>query len=454
MLNKKFIGLIIPLILLNLSILGGFSIVYRTDMPKISDTAPMKNMVMDGVIQESEWSDADWKVGFYLDIDDVGNPPDTDGMNYLYLGEDANNIFVGLDLCSDKTGDITGEWVGAWLNTNNRTFTELSTWVSYLDDGAESFIHDVENDVPLPYFLNVSSIGWGVFPNSDSQYNAVYGSVEGNYTLLDQSAGQPTFNITSVKNNTNYLVQVDFSIDIKDYFSYFQELYANATIKVNLNTFGIVNTTISNYEVVLWYNNGTMNRNDPDQTFLLSTLLVNEYNTFLAGNFTSDHKMQFSLLANHSNPFKIQLHHMSFGIFHLDENNFGSAFTNPYSSISDYQIEWGFGPSFNNASDHRMYEIRIPKSELEHYDSDADLGIIVGGYGTMSFLNTKYWVYSQLNDRIRQTTSENYWYFNMLGLTVPTGSGDNLLIIITTTTIVIIGIIAIASIILIRKRLK
>lgn len=80
------------------------------------------------------------------------------------------------------------------------------------------------------------------------------------------------------------------------------------------------------------------------------------------------------------------------------------------------------------------------------------MGIIVGGYGTMSFIDTKYWVYSQFNNSIRQQKSENYWYFNMLGLTVPTGSGDNLLIIIIPTTIAIIGIIAAAAIILIRKR--
>ena len=109
MVNKKLVSIVVPAILLNLIFIGGVG--YGAVIPKMSGTTPMTGIVMDGIIEEDEWSDADWKVGFYLDIDDVGNPPDTDGMNYMYLGEDENNIYLGLDLLSDKTGEITGEWV-------------------------------------------------------------------------------------------------------------------------------------------------------------------------------------------------------------------------------------------------------------------------------------------------------------------------------------------------------
>jgi hypothetical protein len=304
----------------------------------------------------------------------------------------------------------------------------------------------------------VSSYGFGVFPNSDNQYTAIYGSVEGNYTLLDQSGGQPSFNVTSAPYNLDHRVQVDFSIDIKDYFTYFKELYANATVKVILMTYGKVNTTITDNEITFWYNNGTMNKNDLLQTYSINngTSLSIDIGTFYAGNLTADHKMQFSLIANHSSPFKIQLEYMTFGIFILDVNTKLGALTDPYSSISNYQIEWGFGPSFNsNASDHRMYEIRIPKSELEHYDSDADLGIIIGGYGTMSFVDKNYWVFSQFNNSIREEMSENYWYFNMSGLIIPTDPGPgNILLIVIPVVITVIGIVAVSSIILIKKRLK
>ncbi len=79
MINKKIVNLAIPIIFLNLIFIGGVS--YGASLPRTSGTTPMTNIVMDGVIDEDEWSYADWKVGFYLDIDDVGNPPDTDGMN-------------------------------------------------------------------------------------------------------------------------------------------------------------------------------------------------------------------------------------------------------------------------------------------------------------------------------------------------------------------------------------
>jgi hypothetical protein len=88
MVNKKFVSIVVPVILLNVIIIGSFSLGKGVEGPKMSGTAPMTNIIMDGIIDEDEWSDADWKVGFYLDIDDVGNPPDTDGMNYMYLGED------------------------------------------------------------------------------------------------------------------------------------------------------------------------------------------------------------------------------------------------------------------------------------------------------------------------------------------------------------------------------
>ena len=67
----------------------------------------------------------------------------------------------------------------------------------------------------------------------------------------------------------------------------------------------------------------------------------------------------------------------------------------PYASIRNYDIAWAFGPTENNASDHRSFEFKIPKSELEGYEMDADLGIIVGGYGTLSsWPNTHNWVFA------------------------------------------------------------
>ena len=139
----------------------------------------MTGVTVDGTITEAEWEGLDWKVPFYLDIDDVGNPPDADGFNYFYLGEDLSNLYVGLDLCSDRTGGTNGEWVGVWLNTNNQTFSNYDEWESKLDDGVESLVYDVENDLVWEFLSN--GIGGSLSRvNDESEYIATYGSISGN----------------------------------------------------------------------------------------------------------------------------------------------------------------------------------------------------------------------------------------------------------------------------------
>ncbi|KKM87660.1 hypothetical protein LCGC14_1266620, partial [marine sediment metagenome] len=63
MVQKKLKRLIFPLILLNLVIFSTFPsgiAVSLNEVPKISN-APMSNVVIDGVINASEWADADWE---------------------------------------------------------------------------------------------------------------------------------------------------------------------------------------------------------------------------------------------------------------------------------------------------------------------------------------------------------------------------------------------------------
>jgi len=265
MLNKKLKIFIIPIILLNLVGIGIFSTTVRADFIKSSGTDPMKDVVIDGVINEDEWSDADWKVGIYLNINE-SNVPDSDGFNYMYLGEDVNNLYVGLDLCSDKTADITDEWVGVWLNTNNRSFTAIDEWANYLNNGTDSFLHDVETDDVYPFFTDEKvMVTQTRFFNSEDQYNVLYGSAEGDYTYLNSSGGQPYFNFTSVQVNINHTVWVDFSIDMKDYYPIFPDLFANAVLDVLFQVYSRVTTKITDYKLILWYSNGTWDEDDPHQ---------------------------------------------------------------------------------------------------------------------------------------------------------------------------------------------
>jgi hypothetical protein len=393
-------------------------------IPKTSGSAPMKNIVIDGVINEAEWADRDWKIKFYLDIDEVFNPPDKDGWNYLYLGEDVSNLYVGLDLCSDQTGDLTDEWVGVWLNVNNRSFDSLTTWANYLDNGTESLLHDVENDAIFPFFsdqLRAFQGGWDL--NSDDEYVVIYGTTEGDYTNFDDFT-VPTFNITSEFITGENLTQIDFSIDVEKWFTLFPEIYADGIQNMRLYVNCRSSVSIDEHKVVFWYNNGTMNPDDPQQTKILNTGTgwVQTIFDYGVGNLTSDNKMQFSIMGNNSGSFTTYFDQVEFAIQTNQTNTFGGALTSAYSSISNYNIEWSFGPSVNNASDHRMFEIKIPKAELEHYDADEDIGIIVGGYGTMTFPNELFWVFGAFNNSIRPQRTESYEYYNMGGCVAPSGS--------------------------------
>lgn len=441
MYTKKSNFLFIPLIIALLMVFGIGSTV-------IADSTPMKNINIDGIITDAEWSDRDWKVPFFLDIDDVGNPPDSDGYNYIYLGEDTQNLYIGLDLASDKTGNITGEWLSLFLITNNRTFSDYNGWEEYLNNGTESLVYDVENDQIWP-FLSDTIGGASNRVNDESEYNALYGTIEGSTVELD-GLDDIYFNITSEFDNGYYISQVDFSIDTTKWFWIFNEIYAETINTIRFQMNHTVNDTINEHKLYLRYPNGTLNPDDPDQVRSLNTGTSVEILDFWydGGNLTADHKMQYTLFANNTTPFQTEID-MFWLIPYYNLSNSVVSLTYPYTSINDFQIEWSFGPGPDNVSNHRMFEIRIPKSELEHYNPDEYLGIIVGGYGTMTFIDKNYWVFSEFINYIWEQNSVNYKYFDMLGCIAPSSSN-----IPGYNPLLLLGILGISTLILFRKKLK
>ena len=421
MVNQKVKSLVLLFSLALLMGIGMISMSLSAPVPKTSGSAPMENIVVDGVINEAEWEDRDWKVKFYLDIDDAFNPPDKDGYNYMYLGEDVTNFYIGLDLCSDQTADPTDEWVGVWFNVNNRSIDSQTKWISYLNNGTESLLHDVENDKVFPFFRNQHTGLYGGYDiNNDGEYNTFYGATQGNYTLFDWQP-VPYFNITSELNAGNNLTRLDFSVDIKEWFSTFPEIYADAVNEIKFNLKSRSDTTITDNKLVFWYNNGTMNSNDPLQTRTINTgtsFLVESFD-YGPANLSSEYVMKFSILGNNDAPFMTQFEYLEFTIRYNYTNTFGGALMSSYSSISGYDIEWSFGTSANNASNHRMFEISIPKTELEHYNASEEIGIIIGGYGTMAFPSEVFWVFGEFNKSIRPNLNENYKYYNMFGCIAP-----------------------------------
>jgi len=417
--NLSYKKSILVFSMLLLMSVGLMSLSLSNETPKSSGSTPMEGVIVDGTITEAEWDGLDWKVPFFLDIDDAGNPPDTDGYNYLYLGEDLTNLYVGLDLCSDKTGGTNGEWISVWLNTNNRSFSDYLEWESYLDDGVESLVYDVEKDQEME-FISDSIGGASMRVNDDSEYTATYGSIDGNTTHIYNLNGA-FMNITAEYLGGYYVSRVEFTVDTLKWFQeFFDEIFVETILWINFQIYTQANTTISEHQLYLAYSDGSVNPNDSDQVRNLSTTTSLEVVQFDygVGNLSTNHEMKFVLYANDTSPFMTQIDSLHLAVY-TNQSNHIATVTYPYTSINNYDIEWSFGPSANNATNHRMYEIRIPKSELEHYDPNEALGIQVGGYGTMTFVDTSWWVFSTTDINLLVQLSTRYLFYDMQGCETP-----------------------------------
>ena len=422
----------------------GLSIINIYAVPKKCISLPMKNIVIDGKIDETEWADVNWKVEFFLYIDDISEVQKSDGYNYLYLGEDLDNLYIGLDLCSDQIYEVSNEWIGLWLNLNNRNFINYFEWSNFINNGAESLIFNVQDDKVWPFFDPRGHLFSYEDFNNNNEYNIVLGTTEGSYLDFDSSSGT-FFNIHSEANNTHNIIWIDFSVNTTKWFDIFPELFAGVVRRVLIGIACRANTTISSNEIIFWYNNGTWNKNDPNQVRSINTrtFFRPDFIIYNATNLTADCKMQFSLYANHSEPFSLQFDYLQFTVHFDDINRPESTISFPFTSINNFEIKWDFNTSANSASNHLMFEFKIPKSELEHYNSNTGLGILVGGYRTTSLVGSNYWVYSKFTDYFNEEKSRDYYYYNMKGCSVPSSS----LIITRYDIFFVIGAISVLSII-------
>jgi hypothetical protein len=324
------------------------------------------------------------------------DPSNSDGYNYMYLDEDPYNLYIALDLCSDQTNDSTDEWVGLWLNTNqaaifNPEWGYPLEWEAALNNGIESLLHDVEKEKTIPFFDDE-----GVFDTyigHPSEWIVVDGTLTGNQDDIrwDDSS---YLNMTSEFNGTHYVYRCDVDIDFYDAFQIFEELFVEHSYRVRFWLRLLNNATIAENFLSVSNNQGALN---PDIHFAMNagtSEVVNFFDIYRE-NFTTDSTLRLSMNGVYDAPFNTSFEIMSYEIYHNDTTNIGQRSVYPYASISNYDIAWAFGPSENNASDHRSFEFKIPKSELEGYEVDTDLGIITGGYGTLaSWPGTHRWVFA------------------------------------------------------------
>ncbi len=382
-----------------------------TPSPVGSAGSLLSNVTLDGVINAEEWSNATYVDDFYLDIDntpDFNGQSNVDGINTIYLGEDASNFYVALDLCSDRSMNGSGEWLGLWLNLNESVFTDDHEWASALNHSAESLIHDVENDQP-----------WE-FMGDEIDSNYLYLSYNGNYTLVEGSSNDtesnfenwtPPYKVVSEYTGGAYTYRIDFEIDLTTEFTAaliaeFLPHFEDACFRLRVTP----NSTLATNELIAWYPDGSLNASDPGQAIDIPRVPNTLYYTvpYGLGNISPDHKVRFSMTGTSPSPFQVNITSLSLDIVGLSPNYLDPV-EYPYSSIKTYTLTKGFAPSQRCSEDHRMFEICIPKTELEQYRGAGNLDIMVGGYGTMAFVGSNYWVYAASNPPEEKAITE-YMY--------------------------------------------
>jgi len=398
-----------------------------------SSTPALANLEMgppniDGLIGDTEWTGFDVNDTFFIDADNSdGN---IDGDNRLLVGEDEEYLYIGLDLNSDQTVDPSSEWVGIWLNTNNRIFSNEDEWFQYINDGVESLIVNVSSGElweplgdPSPPISDLYSITAEdiITPVIYSDYYGDYGDIV--------SDDLSYYGLNSTTSMGYEVTQLDIEFNISAFYDPFSDEYTGHIQGFNFNLVSILNSSIDSLRVIAWKPDGTLDINDPNQYFSGSTSSGTSSwsGDFNSGNLTTDKILKISLIANSSLDFEVLYDYLRLNI-ETDSFNQGDdgvsyyVINKPFSSIKNAQYAYGFGPSSLNSTAHRQFEFKIPKSELEHYDANQDLGIVVGGYGTLSLDGANYWVYSEDMYWINEEISTSYLYYDMQGVE----SGDDI----------------------------
>ncbi len=265
---------------------------------------------------------------------------------------------------------------------------------------------------------------------------ALNGTFDGSPTDV-QTINGVYANMTSEYNGSHYLTRFDYRIDFYNIYTIFEDLRVDHLRYVTVASRYFHNVTINEHFLSVSDNSGNLN-----QSFELDlntgTNLVTSNLVIYPESFTSESEVILSLNGVSTVPFNSSYDYLRFHVYFNATQFVGDHSAYAYSTIQNYDIAWSYGPSENNASDHRQFEIKIPKSELEGYETDTDLGIIVGGYGTLiQFPNTHNWVYANNTvTGIPEGNSSNYNYYSMplKGIPPPTTPTTTTTTGSTTTT--------------------
>jgi hypothetical protein len=387
---------------------------------------------LDGTINKREWLRSSYyNIPFYLDVDNTLDPitnlANLDGWNYLSVGEDEKNYYIALDLCSDRTNNIDGEWVALALANRMPQVTNAKLGLYAIENyGLEFLMYNVSANTMIEDEL-IPSGGSGNFnsipfvPEYDS-YNVIKGTQEGDYLdfwYTDDSRvltlKSEYFDLDSHYNESD-LVVVEFAVNVTEKFPsitnpstfipFITDFDCRIRLTGNISASNSLNPDYSDYFSLRVAEHGPIPLGYDDPNYL------NEVNNiaFSNGTFTNavvdlDHTainatngmFYFSLYGwnnlNVTDPteYEIYIDQLEFRI--TTSSNFATT-TGASVNEGNYDVSYAFGSSDMCGEDHRMFEIRIAKSEFPDLSDDM-LFVNVAGYGTMAIADSNYWVYPQ-----------------------------------------------------------
>ena len=447
-LSKKAIeGIAVGLLIVFLVVPGfilGWTIARSMNREPVGPADPVFNVDLDGYFTEDEWKAADYyNFPFYLDVDNRIDPQENkanvDGWNYISIGEDEDNYYIGLDLCSDRTNNLDGEWIS--LGIGNRIPESYNSELAFYaveNYGFEYLTYNVSEDDMTEYKLILEG-GNDYYdmipfvPEYDS-FSLSRGDVEGDY--LDLWSNDDTYNEYDIENvvtlSSRYYDNIlnygagewavlDFAINVSEMFPTHNVSDFLPTINdfyVDMRLTGInASSDFSSYNEsadVIWFSileHGPMPVDIYEPSFMsvYNNFTFTDTGTFQSRNANLDYTQinstngmyHFSIAGwnphNSTDPqaFDVYINKLTFRMSVMDVR------TTTGTSISpgNYDVAFRYGSSVNCAEEHRMFEFRVAKSEFPVVDHNK-LYVNVAGYGTMGMEGSNYWMYPGINEFI------------------------------------------------------
>ncbi len=464
--NRKLYALLSFVLIIGGTIGGIITWSIMDTNQKTSNISPS----IDGIIEYDEWKLADGKFAQFLDVNnslDEHNRSNIDTFNYLYVGQDSDNLYIAADLCGDRTNDFDGEWISFWLNTNweiNETKKELeggtepsssagsnNEFLNYLNNGTEILGYDVNESIEIPTFAWENG-GYGIESRNMGIYNKYVDFIAGSFQNVtvswdetmnsrysmweDSYESDPKYTDLVAFNDTNGKITIDVSINVTEYFeTYWSDPimmfgWDEYEIEMILESFETLNTSFE-------YRAGAFNRTE---TASIYDSNINSTNPNAHFNFDEEqYEMEFventvgeyyesedivelDVPNIHLNEtwynFTIELEDLNDYFLLMDLFNLKLEIPR-YSgivgetSLNEYDIEWSYGKSPNSDDMHRMFEAAIPIDEIEHYDPSGYIGVAIKGYGTMSYDRTNHYVMAPRFYESPESSSYNFWFTKM-----------------------------------------